>query len=407
MKQHLTIFFSLFLVIGIFFTPAPAGGEPVNMLSLQEGALPVVVPANYGHWRAYLLLDDSPRSGWACKSGNINNNIFVFELVEAATLERFEFDNASVDAKGAGARDVLVEVSTISAQSGYTSVLETALADRADQQSFPAQAKTPARWVRLTIRTNQGNAKWTELFTFRGFGEKPAMTTPDNISGTYKTNYSSFHVLQQGTAMSGCYEYNDGLLEGSIEGRVMKITWRESGGPNHCGPAVMVFAPDGKTFRGFWWRLGKGKDAPNGSWDGTKLFSQVGGCPHWSGSVGGELKKQLSAEKRARLYGILFDTNSSVIKSESKPVLDQVLDLLRSEPDWKLTIEGHTDAVGSDEHNLILSQQRADSVKATLIAGGVDASRLKTSGFGESKPVADNDTELGRAQNRRVELVRE
>ena len=128
MKQYLTVCFSLFLIICIFFTPAPAAGEPVNMLSLQEGALPVVIPANYGNWHAHYLLDDSPKSGWACKSGNINDNVFVFELVETATLERFEFDNASVDAKGAGARDVLVEVSTTSTQAGYTPVLETALA---------------------------------------------------------------------------------------------------------------------------------------------------------------------------------------------------------------------------------------------------------------------------------------
>lgn len=407
MKQYLTVCFSLFLIICIFFTPAPAAGEPVNMLSLQEGALPVVIPANYGNWHAHYLLDDSPKSGWACKSGNINDNVFVFELVETATLERFEFDNASVDAKGAGARDVLVEVSTTSVQTDYTPVLETAMAVRTDQQSFPATAKAPARWVRLTIRTNQGNAKWTELFSFRGFGEKPAMATPANISGNYETNYSRFHVLQQGTALTGCYEYKDGLLEGTIEGRVMKITWRQSGGKNNRGPAVMVFAPDGKTFRGFYWYLGKEKDPPGGTWDGNRISAQVGGCPHWSGSVGGELKKQLSAEKRARLYGILFDTNSSVIKSESKPVLDQVIDLLRTEPGWKLTIEGHTDAVGSDKHNLTLSRQRADSVKASLVSGGVDESRLKTAGFGESKPVADNDTELGRAQNRRVELVRE
>ena len=407
MKPHLMVCFGLFLIIGAFLTPVPAAGEPVNMLSLQEGALPVVIPSTYSGWDAQNLLDDSPQSGWACESGNINNNVFVFELVETATLERFEFDNTSVDAENAGARDVLVEVSTTSARDGYTPVLETSLANLTDQQSFPVSTKTPARWVRLTIRTNQGSPEWTELLSFRGFGEKPAMATPVNISGTYETSYSSFHVLQQGTALTGCYEYNEGLLEGAIEGRVMKITWRESGSPDNRGPAVMVFAPDGKTFRGFWWRLGSEQGAPNGAWDGKKISGNVGGCPHWSGSVGGELKKQLIAEKRARLYGILFDTNSSVIKEESKPVLDQVLELLGAEPDWKLTIEGHTDAVGSDEHNLSLSQQRADSVKAFLVSGGVDEGRLKTAGFGESQPVADNDTELGRAQNRRVELVRE
>ncbi|MBE0617815.1 MAG: OmpA family protein [Proteobacteria bacterium] len=272
---------------------------------------------------------------------------------------------------------------------------------------FAAAARVPGRWIRLTIRNNQGNPEWTELFSFRGFGEKPATATPDNISGTYATDYADFHVLQQGTALAGCYEYDEGLLDGIIDGRVMKITWKEGGGPDDRGPAVMVFAPDGQSFRGYWWHMGQERGKPNGTWDGRLANRTVGGCPHWSGSVGGELRKQLTVNKRARLYGILFDTNSATIKSESKPVLDQVLELLRSEPDWRLTIEGHTDAIGTDESNLLLSRQRAESVKASLVKAGVDASRLQTAGFGENVPVADNGTELGRAENRRVELVKE
>lgn len=398
--------YSVILFVCTFFSfSAAAHGEPINMLSLQEGALPVAVPPTYGGWNAQNLLDDSPRSGWACETGNIADNIFVFELVEPAVLERFEFDNTAVDAEGAGARDILVEVSAVSASDGFTPVLAAGLADRTDNQSFPASVKKAARWVRLTIKNNQGSPEWTELFSFRGFAEKPAMTTPGNISGTYETSYSLFHVRQQGTALVGCYEYNEGLLSGAVEGRVMKITWQEAGEDN-LGPAVMVFAPDGKSFRGFWWRQGAGSGEPDGEWDGKKIGAAVGGCPHWTGSVGGELKKHLDSAKRARLYGILFDFNSAAIRPESKPVLDEVFALLRSEPDWQLTIEGHTDAVGSDERNLTLSQQRADAVKAWLVTGGVDAARLAAAGLGESHPVADNATELGRARNRRVELVR-
>jgi len=169
----------------------------------------------------------------------------------------------------------------------------------------------------------------------------------------------------------------------------------------------MVFSRDATSFRGFYWKAGQETGAPAGAWDGTRTAAEVGSCPHWSGSVGGELKKRLSADRRARLYGILFDTDSAVIRPESRPVLDEVLELLRGEPTWKLTIEGHTDATGADAHNQTLSQQRADSVRAYLVAGGVEAVRLRTAGFGESRPVADNATELGRAQNRRVELVRD
>lgn len=407
MKHRYLSTLECFLWAGLSLATTTLYADPINLLSLQEGTLPVTVPPNYGGWTAANLLDESRESGWACESGNTQNNVFVFEMTETATLERFEFDNSNVDSKAAGAKDILVEVSNSSASGGFTPVLEAPLANLADGQGFTASDKIPARWVRLTIRNNQGNAEWTELFSFRGYGERPAAnTTPDNISGTYETSYSLFHVRQEGSSLSGCYEFNEGLLNGSIEGRVMKITWRETG-ENNFGPAVMVFPSDGQTFNGYWWRQGTEQGAPNGDWQGKKISSQVGGCPHWSGSVGGELKKQLLTEKRARVYGILFDFNSAKLKTESRPVLDEVLGVLKSEPGWHLTIEGHTDAIGSDEKNQILSQQRAEAVKAYLTAGGVEASSLTTVGYGEARPVAENDTELGRAQNRRVELVRE
>lgn len=384
-----------------------AAAEPVNLLSLQEGALPVTVPPTYSGWNVENLLDDSPDTGWASETNQTRNNVFVFELAEKAILERFEFDNAAVDDDGASAGGIVVEVSDTSAETGYTQVLEASLADKTDGQKFPALKKIPARWVRLTLKDNHGSKGWTELLSFRGYGEKPAPTSPGDISGTYDSSYSKFHIRQQGTALTGCYEFEGGLLTGTIEGRVMKLTWQEEGGPEDSGPAVMVFARDGQSFMGFFWGSGKEKGAPEGRWEGKKVSPQVGGCPHWSGSVGGELKKQLSTEKRAQLYGILFDFNSANIRPESKPVLDEVRGLLDQEPSWILTIEGHTDAIGSDDFNRTLSLKRAESVKVWLVAGGIAADRLKTAGFGESRPVADNATELGRARNRRVELVRE
>ena len=407
MQRKWTVVCGAVLALISILMTGPAGAEPVNLLSLQEGALPLTVPPAYGSWNAENLLDDSPQTGWACETNQTKNNVFVFELAEPAALERFEFDNASVDDEGAGAKGLLVEASTTSAESGYTPVLEVALADKTDGQKFSAAKRTPARWIRLTLRDNHGSEGWTELFGFRGFGPKPAPTSLGDLSGTYDSSYSQFHIRQQGTALTGCYEYDDGLLNGAIEGRVMKLSWQESGGPDDRGPAVMVFARDGKSFRGFYWGQGQEKSAPSGSWDGKKISAQVGGCPHWSGSVGGELKKKLSAEKRARIYGILFDFNSATLRPESKPVLEEVRGLLAGEPTWALTIEGHTDAVGGGDQNQTLSQKRAEAVKAYLVTGGIAPERLKTAGFGESKPVADNATELGRAQNRRVELVRE
>jgi outer membrane protein OmpA-like peptidoglycan-associated protein len=382
--------------------------EIVNLLSLYEGTMPVQEPASYSGWPAAALLDDSPESGWACETGNTKNNVFVFELIAPAVIERFEFDNAHVDTDGTGAKEITVDVSSTSPNAGFETVLKATLKDRTDRQGFPAIKAISGRWLRLTVHGNYGNESWTELFAFRGYGVKPKVPAPlENISGTYDSSYSKFHVRQQGTALGGCYEFDGGLLSGAIEGRLMKITWQESGGPDDRGPAVMVFAADGKSFRGYWWHLGNEKKAPDGEWEGKKLSNAVGGCPHWSGSLGGEVKKKLLSEGRARVYGILFDTDSAVIRPESKPVLEEVLGVLKDESGWKVTIEGHTDSTGNDSHNLTLSQQRADSVKAYLVAGGIDGTRLKTKGFGAGKPIADNASELGRAQNRRVELVRE
>jgi len=397
----------LFFVAGSALAFGQAQKETMNLLALQEGTLPVVEPEFYGGWPAVNLLDDSRESGWACETGKIKDNVMIFEMIALAVIERFEFDNAHVDDDGAAAKDVTVEVSAVSMKAGFETVLKTVLANKADRQVFKAARAVNGRWVRLTIHSNHGSESWTELFSFRGYGARPKVPAPmENISGTYDSSYSKFHVRQQGTALVGCYEFDEGLLNGAIEGRLMKITWQESGGENDRGPAVMVFAPDGKSFRGYWWYVGNEKQKPDGSWEGKKLSAEVGGCPHWTGSLGGEVKKKLLSEGRARVYGILFDLDSAKIRSESRPVLDEVLGVLQGEPGWKVTIEGHTDSTGSDSHNQELSQQRAESVKAYLVAGGIAAERLQTMGLGESKPVADNATELGRAQNRRVELVR-
>jgi outer membrane protein OmpA-like peptidoglycan-associated protein len=404
MKKNIAVLSVLFAAcLGLnLFGQQPL--ETINLLALQEGTLPVVSPANYGGWPAEALLDESPASGWACESGKTVNNVFVFEMINAAEIESFEFATAAVDTDGAGAKEITVEISPAGKNSGFETILQATLADKADGQKFKAQKMVKGRWVRLTIKNNRGAAEWTELFSFRGYGLKPAVSNPlENISGTYDSDYSKFHIRQQGTALGGCYEYNEGLLDGAIEGRLMKLTWREG---ESIGSAVMIFNPDGKSFRGFWWRQGQEQEAPSGNWNGSKISSQIGGCPHWSGSLGGELKKQLNSEGRARVYGILFDLDSANIKAESKPVLEEVLGLLQGEPSWKLVIEGHTDSTGNSDHNQKLSLQRADAVRAYLLTAGIGAARLQTSGFGSKKPVADNASEMGRAQNRRVELVR-
>ncbi len=103
---------------------------------------------------------------------------------------------------------------------------------------------------------------------------------------------------------------------------------------------------------------------------------------------------------------ILFETGKSAIQTESLPIVDQIAELLKSDMNLKLSIEGHTDNVGDAASNKKLSNDRAKSVLDAIVAKGIEASRLSSTGWGQEKPVADNRSEDGRAQNRRVEIVK-
>lgn len=115
----------------------------------------------------------------------------------------------------------------------------------------------------------------------------------------------------------------------------------------------------------------------------------------------------LRATGHAAVYGILFDTGKSSLKPESSAAVAEIAKLLKKEPSLKLHVVGHTDNAGQAEANLKLSQARAEAVLAELVgAHGVAAARLKPFGAGPYAPVASNDSEDGRKQNRRVELVK-
>lgn len=102
--------------------------------------------------------------------------------------------------------------------------------------------------------------------------------------------------------------------------------------------------------------------------------------------------------------GITFDTGKANIKSNFNPVLDDIANVMVKYPETKIEIQGHTDSVGSDADNLRLSELRAQSVRSALSSRGVSPSRITAIGFGESMPVASNDTPAGREANRRVEI---
>ena len=162
--------------------------------------------------------------------------------------------------------------------------------------------------------------------------------------------------------------------------------------------------------------LGKGKNAPLGA----VLGGVVGGVA--GNVIGGKMDKQ-AKEIKETLPGaevervgegirvtmkenmVNFGFDSSNLTETAKANLDKLAQVLTNNPDTNINIYGHTDSKGADSYNLSLSERRAGAVKSYLMAKGVSSSRMLAMGMGENEPIASNDTDAGRAQNRRVEFA--
>ncbi|MDR3327847.1 MAG: OmpA family protein [Prevotellaceae bacterium] len=121
------------------------------------------------------------------------------------------------------------------------------------------------------------------------------------------------------------------------------------------------------------------------------------GCP--------DIKPEIKKVFKQALTGIQFDTGKATIKQSSNQILNQVVKIMNENNDFNLDIAGHTDNVGKPASNLDLSTRRAAAVKDYLVRKGIDAARISSEGYGDTRPVASNKTAVGRTQNRRVEFT--
>jgi outer membrane protein OmpA-like peptidoglycan-associated protein len=383
-------------------TSVPAA-DADDLVGLEQGAFVVVAPQSIDYGTgAFRIVDGDPKARFASAEGQPTGHPIVIALPQRVSIDRVQFDTATAGLDTHTPKRILVEMSDTSATDGFKPIANVALATMKDGQLFPADGNVAGRFVRVTATENYGGPL-TEIGEFRAYGKKLETTPMPNVSGDYDTsNWRTLHLKHDGNSVSGCLGDPPSPFTGGVEGHVVKINIDTE---DEKGPAIIVFSPDGKSIFGGYWKTNGVESEPSMTpWEGKKISDKPGDCPSDPAKT---MATTLEKEKRLRLYGINFDSDSDKLRDESKPTLDLVVQVLKQHPDWKLTIEGHTDSTATAEHNQQLSVARANSVKAYLVAAGTDAARLTPAGFGATHPVASNDTQLGRAANRRVELVRE
>ena len=242
------------------------------------------------------------------------------------------------------------------------------------------------------------------------------------------TRMPGFYISEYRDSPFASYEFRIGDKQNqTIEGRYVKIWYRAAKGTTPPSPLqIMRNYEDAARNAGgtMIWDNGKTQATMKLTYQGKELWcyviAPVGGIQSYTlHTVERETMKQdvtsnadawmsdIASTGHAAVYGIYFDTDKAEIKPESEPALAEMAKLLKANPALNLFVVGHTDSTGEITHNMKLSEARAAAVVNTLVAKhGIATSRLAPYGVGPLAPVASNDTDEGRAKNRRVELVK-
>lgn len=289
-------------------------------------------------------------------------------------------------------------------------------------------APVHARRLRLTYVGNHDERKNStnhSLAQFHAYGRFDGPAPQRDISGVYSfsggvfaSTQNSYLVLHQnGDSIEGCVLDAStgngpgglvvkavlGSLVGGLEDGVFRFV-RTDVGQSEGVPGFVVVGPDrGPETLAYATLLKSGEPVEE---VGEKTDRGQVPCAPTGKPPVDPIDQELTQHGRMALYGINFDFDSAKLRGNSAPVLDKVAAWLKAHPNAKLEIEGHTDDSGTATHNQTLSQGRADAAKAYLVGAGIAADRLTTAAFGATKPLAANDSETHRAQNRRVEIVK-
>lgn len=269
----------------LFATPAFAQSDAAtDYFSFRNGADIVEYPAfpelSQMDSSPYNLMDDSPATDWVARE---RGAVFVLELSEETEISRLSFDTGNLDRKSV--KGFTVEFSNTSADSGFEPVLSGTLRMNANNQSFSfkPEERPTGRWVRLTIQGNYGD-EYTALTGFHGYGRQTTRSAsiPD-FTGNYDgaSGLGWMHFRQDGNRVTGCYQYQNSEVSGTVTGRVMKLTIVETdiAGDKTVSTGYFQATQDGSGFRGLVRRNDpSARDAYASYFRAEKVSDNAGGC---------------------------------------------------------------------------------------------------------------------------------
>jgi outer membrane protein OmpA-like peptidoglycan-associated protein len=438
-------------VIGLLLATVPAAGQGVeNLAALAAGGQLVFFTSQYdaGQWKAEHLLDGSAQNGWAGQNAGPQSVVIAFKNRALAEVSDIVVNPYTREDPATWVKDVEVLVSTTYPFRDFTSVGTFTLKKEGTDQVFSLRQATPARYVKIRFLANHGGG-YMEAGEVQVMGRllpqgppAPAYTSVaaaaqgakiEKYTSQYDDSWSAQNLLAedgqpQWAGKSAATQEVVIALPAVTDITDVAINNYSKENPTTWAKDVEVEVSATSSFKDYK-PVGKLSMARIGDLHTLTLPSPVparwvkvvfrtnhgGGYMEAArirvfrteGGGGRSVAQQLAETGRAVVRDIRFATNSAVILPESATALAQIGKILRDDPKLELIIEGHTDSVGGAEANLDLSRKRADAVKRWLAdKEAVSEVRLTTVGYGLTRPVADNANEDGRAQNRRVELLR-
>jgi outer membrane protein OmpA-like peptidoglycan-associated protein len=395
-------------------SPAPPARR--NLLSWAEGAFAIRAPSPARSEAAKVALDGRLQTTpiGIPRQAPLPHEILV-ELPALTTFESFGVPEIGEFGamKGKHVKTVEIEASAEGPGAGFSPLVRFEVeAGKKAAQQWPVSKPRPSRWLkirfldRLTPQANDTDSVYfSELI---GYGTRePLKPAPGAFTGIWKlrrgweNSPNLIELHQHGNQITGCQVVGGqtGIISGAVdEGLARLVTTTTQGGRKVSTPSLALVTGN-RELHGV-------SSLPAG-------LSPFSGTPAQAGTTTpcsqapeppNPVSAALEAGLTAILYGIHFDVDSDVLRSDARPALEQIFAALEKHAAISVIVEGHTDSDGGDAHNLDLSRRRAQSVVAWLTERKIAPARLTPRGKGESEPIANNDSCVGRALNRRVEV---